>query len=82
MWNESTKSLLISRLEKHNLFRFISLLAVIDLKMDGPFLEQKSSFKILRLSFSSKLDWISNTVSMAKIVTNKIIDSFYEVFFP
>ena len=48
--------------------------------MDGPFLEEKSSFKILRLSFSSKLDWISNTVSMAKIVTNKIIDLFYEVF--
>ena len=29
---------------------------VIDLKMNGSVLEEKSSFKILRLTFSSKLD--------------------------
>ena len=29
----------------------------IDVKMDGPVLEEKSSFKILELTFSSKLDW-------------------------
>ena len=29
----------------------------IDLKMDGSVLEEKSSCKILGLSFSSKLDW-------------------------
>ena len=30
-----------------------------DVKMDGSVLEEKASFKILRLSFSSKLDWVS-----------------------
>ena len=29
----------------------------IDMKMDGSVLEEKSSFKILGLTFSSKLDW-------------------------
>ena len=29
----------------------------IDVKMDGSVLEEKSSFKMLGLSFSSKLDW-------------------------
>ena len=29
----------------------------IDVKMDGSVLEKKSSFKMLRLTFSSKLDW-------------------------
>ena len=32
---------------------------VIDVKMDGSDLEQKSSIKILGLTFSSKLDWVS-----------------------
>ena len=31
----------------------------IDLKMAGSVLEEKSSFKILGLTFSSKLDWSS-----------------------
>ena len=29
----------------------------IDAKMDGPVIEEKSSFKMLELTFSSKLDW-------------------------
>ena len=29
----------------------------IYVKMDGSVLEEKSSFKMLRLTFSSKLDW-------------------------
>ena len=29
----------------------------IDVKIDGSVLEEKSSFKMLRLTFSSKLDW-------------------------
>ena len=29
----------------------------IDVKMDGSVLEEKSSFKTLRLTFSSILDW-------------------------
>ena len=35
----------------------------IDLKMDGSVLEEKSSCKILGLSFSSKLDWGSYIIS-------------------
>ena len=37
----------------------------IDLKMDGFILEEKSSFKILGLTFS-KLDWGSYIISIAK----------------
>ena len=43
----------------------------IDVKMDGPVLEKKSSFKMLGLTFSSKLDWGSYTVSIAKTASKK-----------
>ena len=38
----------------------------IDVKMDGSVLEEKSSFKMLGLTFSSKLDWDSYIISIAK----------------
>ena len=38
----------------------------IDVKMDGSVLEEKSSFKMLGLTFSSKLDWSSYIVVIAK----------------
>ena len=44
----------------------------IDVKMDGSFLEEKSSFKMLGLTFSSKLDWGSYLISVAKTATKKI----------
>ena len=44
----------------------------IDVKMDGSVLEEKSSFKILGLTFSSKLDWGFYIVSIAKTVSTKI----------
>ena len=47
------------------LFDWSKNTGAIDLKMDGSVLEEKSSFKILGLTFSSNLDW----------------DSFYEVSF-
>ena len=40
--------------------------------MDGPFLEEKSSFKIQGLTFSSKLDRGSYIISIAKIGSKKI----------
>ena len=40
--------------------------------MDGSFLEEKSSFKILGLTFSPKLDWGSYIISIAKTASNKI----------
>ena len=44
----------------------------IDWKMDGPVLEEKSSFKMLGLTFSSKLDWGSYITSIAKTASKKI----------
>ena len=39
--------------------------------MDGSVLEEKSSFKILGLTFSSKLDWGSYNISNAKTALRK-----------
>ena len=44
----------------------------IDVKMDGTVLEEKQSFKMLGLTFSSKLDWGSYIVSIAKTASKKI----------
>ena len=44
----------------------------IDVKMNGSVLEEKSSFKMLGLTFSSKLDWGSYIVSIAKTASKKI----------
>ena len=44
----------------------------IDVKMDGSVLEVKTSFKVLGLTFSSKLDWGSYIVSIAKTASKKI----------
>ena len=44
----------------------------IDVKMDGSILEEKTSFKMLGLTFSSKLDWGSYIVSIAKTDSKKI----------
>ena len=44
----------------------------IDVKMGGSVLEEKSSFKMLGLTFSSKLDWGSYIISIAKTASKKI----------
>ena len=44
----------------------------IDVKMDGSVLEEKPSFKLLGLTFSSKLDWGSYIISIAKTASKKI----------
>ena len=44
----------------------------IDVKMHGSVLEEKSSFKMLGLTFSSKLDWGSYVISIAKTASKKI----------
>ena len=44
----------------------------IDVKMDGSVLEEKSFFKMLGLTFSSKLDWGSYIISIAKTTSKKI----------
>ena len=44
----------------------------IDVKMDWSVLEEKSSFKMLELTFSCKLDWGSYIISIAKFASKKI----------
>ena len=44
----------------------------IAVKMDWSVLEGKSSFKMLGLTFSSKLDWGSYIISIAETVSKKI----------
>ena len=44
----------------------------IDVKMDGSVLEEKSSFKMLGLTFSSRLYWGSYIISIAKSASKKI----------
>ena len=44
----------------------------IDVKMDGSVIEEKSSFKMLGLTFSDKLDWGSYIIFIAKTASNKI----------
>ena len=40
--------------------------------MDGSVIEEKSSFKILGLTFSSELDWCSYIISIAKTASKNI----------
>ena len=44
----------------------------IDVRMDGPLLEEKSSFKVLESTFFTKLDWGSYIISFAKTASKKI----------
>ena len=44
----------------------------IDVKMDGSVLEEKTSFKMPGLTFSSKLDWGTYIVSIAKTTSKEI----------
>ena len=44
----------------------------IDVEMDGSVVEEKPSFKMLGLPFSSKLDWDSYIISIAKSASKKI----------
>ena len=44
----------------------------IDAKMDGSVLEENPSFKMLDLTLSSKLDWGSYIISIAKTTSKKI----------
>ena len=43
----------------------------IDVEMDGSVLEENSSFKMLGLTFSSKLDWGSYIIYIAKTASKK-----------
>ena len=54
------------------LFDQSSNTGAIDVKMDGSVLEEKSSFKILGLTFSFKLGWGSYIISTANTASKKL----------
>ena len=54
------------------LFDWSNNTGAIDVKMDGSVLKEKSSFRMLGLTFSSELDWNSYMISIAKTVSKKI----------
>ena len=56
----------------HGFFDWSNNIGTIDVKMDGSVLEIKSSFKMLGLTFSSKLDWGSCIIWIAKTASKKI----------
>ena len=55
------------------LFDWSDNTSAINVKMDGSVLEKKSSFKMLGLTFSSKLDWGSYIISNAQTASKKIV---------
>ena len=60
--------------------RFYNTGAIDVKKMDWSVLEEKSSFKMLGLSFSSKLDWGSYKISDENCLQETwSLDSFHEV---
>ena len=65
---------LISVLRKLSWFRLTGLIAIVltDVKMDGSVLEEKSSFMMLGLTFSSKLDWVLTLSLLLKLPLRKL----------
>ena len=59
-------------LEKRSLFCLTGSLTLALSKMDRTVLEEKSYFKMLGLSFFSKLDWDSYIVSIGETVSKEI----------
>ena len=72
LWTGARSGLLISMLEKLIWFDWSDNTGSIDVKMNGSILEEKSPFKMLGLTFSSKLDWGSYIISIAKTTSKEI----------
>ena len=72
LWSGIRSGLLISMLGKLVSFDRCNNSGSIDVKMDGFVLEEKLSFKMLGLTFSSKLDWGFYIASLAKTASKKI----------
>ena len=53
-------------------FHWSNNFVTIDVKTDGSVLDEKLSFKMLGLPFSSKLDWDFYIISIAKTASMKI----------
>ena len=75
MWTGVRSGLFISMLDRKTelvSFNQSNNTGSIDVKTDGSVLEENSSFKMLWLTFSSKLDWGSCIISIAKTASKKI----------
>ena len=72
LWTGVRSGLLFSMLGKLSWFRLSGFITMVDVKMDRSVFEEKSSFKMLGLSFSSKLNWDSYIISVAKTASKKI----------
>ena len=74
MWTGVQCGLFIFNARKNQLVSFERSIdsGSIDVNMNGLALEEKSSFKILELSFSSKLDWNFYVFCIAKAASKKI----------
>ena len=73
-WTGARSDFLISMLGKLSWFYLTVLMTLVLLmgEMDGSVLEEKWSFKVLVLTFSSKWDWGSYMISIAKTASKKI----------
>ena len=74
LWTGIRSGLFISMLGKLSWFWLTRLMTMVVLiwKWMGSVLEEKLSFKMLGLTFSSKLDWGSYIISFAKTASKKI----------
>ena len=72
LWTGARSGLLMLMLEKLVSFDRSNNNDSIDVKIDESVLEEKSSFKIMGLTFSSKLDWDSSIISIAKTASKEI----------
>ena len=72
LWTGARSGLLMLMLEKLVSFDRSNNNDSIDVKIDESVLEEKSSFKIMGLTFSSKLDWGSSIISIAKTASKEI----------
>ena len=80
-WDTKWSVDFIARKTKLFLLDWSNNTGAIDVKMDGSVLEEKSSSKMLGLSFSTKLEWDSNIFSTAKTVSKKIRALIYSIKF-
>ena len=81
LWSGIRSGLLISMLGKLVSFGRCNNSGSIDVKMDGFVLEEKLSFKMMGLAFSSKLDWGSFIFSIAKTASKKIRAMIHSIKF-
>ena len=72
LWTGTENDVFISVLGNLGLFDWSNNTGPIGVKIAGSIVEEKSSFKMLGLPFSSKLDWGSYILSIIKTASKKI----------